>query len=171
MATIYDIENASVNVSIKNANDLKVNIEIGDLTDMEEFYNKCLEAFNVDRIEDFIFSDIDEVPEDLIDENGAPNESFFDLLYYYDEIENTDAFWTYVYDNGSHLSDPKKVIDSFNDEYRGEWDSEEEFATDLMYSCYDIPSYLADYIDYDKYASDLFSSDYTFIDGYVFCNC
>ena len=60
------------------------------------------------------------------------------------------------------------------DEYQGTYDSEEDFAYELMNSCYEVPSYLEYYIDYEKFARDLFLCDYLSIevDGkiHVFSN-
>lgn len=51
--------------------------------------------------------------------------------------------------------------DDFMDSYQGEYESEVEFAEELMGSCYEIPKNLEPYIDYEKFARDLFMSDYT----------
>ena len=50
--------------------------------------------------------------------------------------------------------------EDFEEAYSGEWDSEEEFAEDLMGQCYEVPKHLESYIDYEKFARDLFISDY-----------
>ena len=48
----------------------------------------------------------------------------------------------------------------FEDAFQGEWENEEDFAYNLMNDCYEIPNYLEYYIDYEKYANDLFINDY-----------
>jgi len=56
---------------------------------------------------------------------------------------------------------------------RGQYDSEEDFAEQYVNECLDLQKmmgYLANYFDYEKFARDLFMSDYTFMDGYVFAD-
>ena len=45
------------------------------------------------------------------------------------------------------------------EEYCGEYDSERGYARQLMDDCYEVPEYLQYYIDYDKFARDLFMCD------------
>lgn len=63
--------------------------------------------------------------------------------------------------------------DAFDDAYRGEAASEEdyayEFVQDTGFLC-DVTESLRMYFDYDAYARDLFSSGLVFVDGYVFQN-
>ena len=61
----------------------------------------------------------------------------------------------------------------FEDSYQGEADNEVAYAEQLFDECYanDIPENLRYYIDYEKFARDLFISDYWFEDGYVFRRC
>jgi antirestriction protein len=58
----------------------------------------------------------------------------------------------------------------FDDCFQGAWDSELAFAENLFDECYlhDVPENLRYYIDYEKFARDLFIGDYYFEDGYVF---
>ena len=46
------------------------------------------------------------------------------------------------------------------EEYCGCYDSERDYAKELMESCYDIPDHLVNYIDYDAFARDIFICDY-----------
>ena len=41
-----------------------------------------------------------------------------------------------------------------------------------MEECYydEVRGFLGDYFDYERFARDLFLSDYDFNDGHVFCN-
>lgn len=50
------------------------------------------------------------------------------------------------------------------DGYCGEYDSEKDYAQQLMNDCYEVPEYLQYYIDYDKFARDLFLTDNYSID-------
>lgn len=59
---------------------------------------------------------------------------------------------------------------SFEEAYQGEWDNEQAFAEDYFDDLYlqELPEHLRSYIDYDKFARDLFLDGFTFEDGYVF---
>ena len=66
--------------------------------------------------------------------------------------------------------------ENFEDAYHGEWDSETAYAEDSFNSCEEVPDHLADYIDYEKYANDLFMSDCFSVESgngtvYVFSCC
>ena len=58
----------------------------------------------------------------------------------------------------------------FEDAYCGEYDSEVAYAEELFDECYlhDVPESVRFYIDYEKFARDLFITDYYFSNGYVF---
>ena len=58
-----------------------------------------------------------------------------------------------------------------SDAYYGQYDSEQEFAENFVSECYglpDMPYWIA--IDWEKTWDDGLSWDYTFNNGYVFCN-
>ena len=55
--------------------------------------------------------------------------------------------------------------ENFEEAYQGEWDSEEDFAEDLAGETMEIPKHLEFYIDYEKFARDLFINDYFSADG------
>ena len=62
-------------------------------------------------------------------------------------------------------------VEHLNDAYHGRFDSEAEFAENFLNDCYgmpDMPYWVA--IDWEKTWDDGLSWDYTFSNGYVFCN-
>ena len=63
-------------------------------------------------------------------------------------------------------------IEYLRDAYYGQYDSEQEFAenfvTDMGYAQHDMPYWIA--IDWEKTWDDGLSWDYTFNNGYIFCN-
>lgn len=84
------------------------------------------------------------------------------------EDDNEEAFTAYLSNfwGGSY--------DDFQDRYHGCYDSKEEYARqflDATGTLNAIPENLRHYFDYEMYARDLFISDMTMIDGYVFSNC
>ncbi|EOG4047666.1 antirestriction protein ArdA, partial [Salmonella enterica] len=60
-----------------------------------------------------------------------------------------------------------------DDAYRGEAESEEDFAREMVEDnglLNEVPEPLRSYFDFEAWARDLFSSGYMFHDGYVFSN-
>ena len=60
------------------------------------------------------------------------------------------------------------VNEIFQDEYIGQYDDEEDFATQIVVECYELPDFAETYFDYQRFARDLFMCDYWFDDGFVF---
>ena len=81
----------------------------------------------------------------------------------YDQ-ETVDAFLNADFD----IDDISKLEDA----YYGQYDSEEDFTESFVSECYglprDFPSWIK--IDWKETWEDGLSWDYTFYDGYVFCN-
>ena len=109
--------------------------------------------------------DVDEMKE-FIETHGAKEfcenyEDYLRMIDMYDQ-ETVDAFL-----EDFDIDD----ISSLEDAYYGQYDSEEEFAESFVSECYgfpDMPSWIA--IDWEKTWEDGLSWDYTFYDGFVFCN-
>ena len=64
-----------------------------------------------------------------------------------------------------HIGLDYATQESFEEAYQGEWDSEEDFAEDLASETMEIPKHLEFYIDYEKFARDLFINDFFSADG------
>ena len=89
-------------------------------------------------------------------------EDYLRMIDQYDQ-ETVDAFLNADFD----IDD----ISSLEDAYYGQYDSEEEFTENFVMECYglpDFPSWIK--IDWAETWEDGLSWDYTFYDGYVFCN-
>ena len=109
--------------------------------------------------------DVDEMKE-FIETHGAKEfyenyEDYARMVDQYDQ-ETVDAFLEdFDIDDISRLEDA----------YYGQYDSEEEFAENFVTECYglpDMPSWIK--IDWEETWEDGLSWDYTFTNGYVFCN-
>ncbi len=50
--------------------------------------------------------------------------------------------------------------EGFEDAYCGEWSSETAYAENLFDDCYDVPTDIANYIDYEAFTNDIFMGDY-----------
>ena len=67
-------------------------------------------------------------------------------------------------------------LDGFEEAYQGEWDSEEDFAQQLVEDCYcddfrGMSDLIRNNIDWRGIARDLFSDGYSYEDGFVFYGC
>jgi len=96
----------------------------------------------------------------------------FNLEGYTEALESLDGYRTAAA-MAAWLSNGCSV-DSFADHYYGEWDSEQDFAENLVDECSMLdamPENLKHYFDYEALARDLFINDYTFLNGFVFSNC
>ena len=81
----------------------------------------------------------------------------------YDQ-ETVDAFLGADFD----IDDISKLEDA----YYGQYDSEEDFTENFVSECYGLPREFPSWIkiDWSETWEDGLSWDYTFYDGYVFCN-
>ena len=109
--------------------------------------------------------DEDEMKE-FIETHG--NKDF--LCYYEDYARMVDEYDQETVDAFLEEFDLMDV-EHLNDAYHGRFDSEAEFAESFVNDCYglpDMPYWIS--IDWDKTWDDGLSWDYTFNNGYVFCN-
>ena len=101
---------------------------------------------------------------DRLDEDNQ--EEFLRLM---DEDIDEEAIFAYLDWHGLDYG-----LDEFEELYQGKWDSEKEFAENLINDCYNLEQMmgnLARFFDYEAFAEELFDYDYTMQDGYVFRNC
>ena len=95
-----------------------------------------------------------------------------DFLCYYEDYarmvdeydqETVDAFLEEF-----DLMDVEHLQDAYYGQYSSEAEFAENFVTDMGYAQHDMPYWIA--IDWEKTWDDGLSWDYTFNNGYVFCN-
>ena len=95
-----------------------------------------------------------------------------DFLCYYEDYarmvdqydqETVDAFLEEF-----DLMDVEHLQDAYHGQYSSEAEFAENFVTDMGYAQHDMPYWIA--IDWEKTWEDGLSWDYTFYNGYVFCN-
>lgn len=128
----------------KTAEDVKEEIqEMLDSRGHEEYAIHDYEGFYKISITEYM--DIDRIIEivEMIEEHG---EAF--------------AAWTSF--EPDYNTDP----DKFQEEYCGEWDSEEDFTEETFYDIgYEVPEHLKYYIDFEKMSRDWFIDDYYSIES------
>ena len=92
------------------------------------------------------------------------------VLYYEDYANMVEEYDQETVDSFIEVFDLMD-IEHLQDAYYGQYDSGAEFAESFVSDCYglpDMPTWIA--IDWEKTWEDGLSWDYTFYDGYVFCN-
>lgn len=146
-------------------------LDLSDYEDLDEFLTACKELHKDEESPEFMFEDLENVPEGFITENTV-NGSIFGII---DALGKADAneqeafaVWCDYLGCDLNEKDAADIIDEFNESYRGQYDTEEDFAREIVNECYDLPEFAAMYFDYAAFARDLFMTDYDFIDGYVF---
>ena len=145
--------------------------DLSDFSDKEGFYNACRELHSDEEDPELMFQDYENIPDSLIGESWlAPN--IFEIIKAVSKLTKTYQEAFNVWCNYTSLNivseDIDELITSFEDDYMGAYEDEEYFAYKLVEDCYDLPGFAKTYFDYEKFARDLFISDYRFEDGHVF---
>lgn len=146
-------------------------LDLSDYSDKEEFYEACRELHKDEQDPEFMFQDWEYIPSDLIGESWLA-ENIFEIIEAIDELDDDKkaAFEVWL-NHGSHDITTKDITDlirSFEDDFQGAYNDEEDYAYEIVDECYDLPEFAKTYFDYAKFARDLFMGDYWFEDGYVF---
>ncbi|KKI44078.1 antirestriction protein ArdA [Hafnia alvei] len=141
-------------------------LDLTDFDDRADFYAAC-QALHADESDaEFMFQDWEGIPSQFVSECGI-NWDFIDA-YKRAEAEGSEAaFIAWAEYTG------ESDYEVFDDAYRGEAESEEDYAQEMVEDnglLNEVPESLRYYFDFEAYARDLFSSGYVFHDGYVFTN-
>ena len=146
-------------------------LKLSDYSDKDEFYEACRELHKDEQDPEFMFQDWEYIPSDLIGESWL-SDNIFEIIEAIDELDDDKkaAFEVWL-NHGSHDITTKDITDlirSFEDDFQGAYNDEEDYAYEIVDECYDLPDFAKTYFDYAKFARDLFMGDYWFEDGYVF---
>ena len=138
-------------------------VSIESFDTYEEFMDFCHAIHSNEYDPELMFQDFQGFPKDFYWEGGISEEKFDLIKQYCAYSENmqeaADAWLGLGNDN----------FEKFDDAYRGQWDSEEDFAEYVWEDmCYNIPDYIRRFINWKWVANDIFSDGYVFCDGYVF---
>jgi len=148
-------------------------LNLSDYSDIEEFYIACRELHSDEEDPEFMFQDYENIPEGLIDESWL-SKNTFEVLQALEDMDDDqlEAFLIWCSDGHHSLSeeDIDQLISNFEDDYVGQYDSEEDFARELIDEITDLTDFVKQYFDYEAFARDLFCCDYWYQDGYVFRN-
>ena len=109
---------------------------------------------------ELMYQDYENMPRSLYHESMG-EEEFTNLLKYCDLC---DEYGVSAVEDFLEW-DSTEDLERMHDAYVGVYDSEEDFAEEIVSDCYDIEKTMGDlacYFDYEKFARDLFISDYYF---------
>ena len=141
-------------------------IDLTTFYDYDDFINFCCAIRADEEGPGLMCQDCEAFPKKWYDEWSFDEDSFEAVREYSDMCEKyspdaVDAFIDWGCEELAH----------FEDCYVGEYDSEEDFAREIVNDCSDLEKQmgqLANCCDYDAYARDLFMYGYDYDNGYVF---
>lgn len=142
-------------------------LDLTTFTDYEDFMEVCRLLHRDEEDPEYMLVDYENFPRDWYTESCMDEETF-DKIQKYAEMDGSrqEAFEDYM----DIRSDDD--FEKFEEAYCGEWDSEEDFARQLVDDCYDIERQmgsLSSYFDYAAFGRDLFMTDYSMGEhGHVF---
>ena len=140
-----------------------------DLTEFdskEDFIGACHQLHANEHDPELMFQDWEGIPSQFASESSV-EWAFVEGYRRAEEEGRAAAFFAWAEYTG------ESDYDAFDDAYRGEAQSEEDYAYEYVSEhalLSSIPDDLRCYFDYEAYARDLFSGGLVFIDGYVFSN-
>ena len=141
-----------------NFNGMWVNVSTFDSYD--DFVNFCKAIHADENDPELMYQDFENMSRSLYRESMG-EEEFNEILKY---CELCDDYWVSAVDDFLELFSPED-LDRMPDAYAGVYDSEEDFAREIVNDCYDIEKMMGDlacYFDYEAFARDLFMCDYRF---------
>ena len=135
-------------------------VNVSTFDDYEDFENFCLAIHADEEDPEIMFQDGENIPDSLCCESMG-EEDFNKIVKY---CELCDEYSVEAVDDFLEWYSPED-LDMMYDSYAGVYDSEEDFAREIVNGCYDLEKMrgnLADYFDYEALARDLFVNDYHF---------
>lgn len=146
-------------------------LQLADYNDLSEFYEACAALHNDEDDPEFMFQDYENIPQGLISESWISDKIFIVL----EEVQTLDtseqeAFLIWCDDKQANFSkeDITDLLGDFETDYIGIYNSEEDFARELVQESHNLSDFAEQYFDYEAYARDLFIDSYWFDGGYVF---
>ena len=135
-------------------------LNVSTFDDYEDFVNFCLAIHADERDPELMYQDFENMPDSLYHESMG--EEGFNKIEEYCEL--CDDYGVSAVDDFLEWYSPED-LDMMHDSYAGVYDSEEDFAREIVNDCYDLEKMMGNlsyYFDYEALARDLFISDYHF---------
>lgn len=135
-------------------------VDVSTFDSYDDFENFCLAIHADEEDPEIMFQDGENIPDSLCCESMGEEE--FNQIAEYCEL--CDEYSVEAVDDFLEWYSPED-LDMMYDSYAGVYDSEEDFAREIVNDCYDLEKMmgnLADYFNYEALARDLFLGDYHF---------
>ena len=135
-------------------------VNLSTFESYEDFINFCKAIHADEEDPELMYQDFENMSRSLYHESIG-EEEFNEILKY---CELCDDYCVSAVDDFLEWFRPED-LDNMHDAYAGVYDSEEDFAMEILNDCYDIEKMMGDlayYFDYEAFARDLFISDYHF---------
>lgn len=132
-------------------------VNIASFDDYDEFINFCLAIHADESDPELMAQDYEMFPRQWYNEGFMLREDFEKILEY---NQMSEKYGAEAVDDYMDFNDS---LDNFEEDYCGEWDSEEDFARHIIDECYDLErtmGNLANYFDYEAFGRELFMWDY-----------
>lgn len=133
-------------------------VDISTFDDYEDFVNFCYAIHSDEEDPELMYQDYENMPGSLYHESMG-EEEFNNLLKY---CELCDEYNVSAVDDFLERFSPDD-LDMMQDSYVGVYDSEEDFAREIVNERYDIDNMMGDlayYFNYEALTRDLFVGDY-----------
>ena len=135
-------------------------VDVSTFDDYEDFENFCLAIHADEEDPELMYQDFENMPDSLYHESMGEKE--FNKIEEYCEL--CDEYSVEAVDDFLEWYSPDD-LDMMHDVYVGVYDSEEDFAREIVNGCCDLEKMMGDlsyYFNYEALARDLFLSDYHF---------
>lgn len=135
-------------------------VDVSTFDSYEDFVNFCYAIHADEEDPELMYQDYENMPGSLYHESMG--EKGFGKIMEYCEL--CDDYGFSAVGDFLEFYSPED-LDRMHDAYAGVYDSEEDFAREIVSDCYDLDKMmgnLACYFDYEALARDLFISDYHF---------
>lgn len=140
-------------------------IDLEDFDCKEDFLEACAELHKDEDDPELMFQDFEGFPREMYSESSVSDELWDNWVLLNDS--QREILQAYLED-----VDSSGTIEQAEEAYQGQHKSELDFAYELVEDLgymNDMSEHLRMYFDYEKFAQDLFISDYIFAtDGHVF---
>lgn len=146
-------------------------LQLSDFADKKEFYGECYQLHSDEEDPELMFQDYENIPENMVGECFL-SDAFFSLRDALAELCEAEKEPFFIWaQNGCadfEKSDAHDLINSFREDYMGQYNSEEDYTYQFIDDCYELSDFMKSYFDYAKFARDLFITDYWYEEGHVF---
>ena len=135
-------------------------VDVSTFDSYEDFVNFCLAIHADEEDPELMYQDFENMPDSLYHESMGEKE--FNQIAEYCEL--CDEYSVEAVDDFLEWYSPED-LDMMHDSYAGVYDSEEDFAREIVNGCCDLEKMMGDlsyYFNYEALARDLFVNDYHF---------